>query len=127
MIDKEEIEKAKAFMVFYKNCCLNRELENIQNYKTLDDEEFVYKNLETILQYIQQLESNNYEQNNIINSYIEEREKLIDKLEEDKEKFNKNEKNFMTQSSQINASLISYINEILSIVKDNKKTTFPKK
>lgn len=49
---------------------------------------------------------------------LETREqKLIDKLEEDIEKFNRKENVFMTQSSQINASLISYINEILSIVR----------
>lgn len=53
---------------------------------------------------------------------LETREqKLIDKLEEDIEKFNRKENVFMTQSSQINASLISYINEILSIVKGEKK------
>lgn len=60
-----------------------------------------------LFEYIQQLETRE--------------QKLIDKLEEDIEKFNRKENVFMTQSSQINASLISYINEILSIVKGEDK------
>ncbi len=58
MLSKEEIE---------------RKLE-----QTEDDE--ITINL--LYQKIDLLESDNYEQNNIINNYIEEREKLIEKLEE---------------------------------------------
>lgn len=47
--------------------------------------------------------------------------KLIEKLEEDIGKFNQDKKVFMTQSSQINASLISYIKEILEILKGEKE------
>lgn len=46
-------------------------------------EKVLLENNEKIKEYISQLESDNYEQNNIINSYIEERQKLIEKLEED--------------------------------------------
>lgn len=38
---------------------------------------------------IQQLEADNYEQNNIINSYIEREQKLIEKLEEKNRNINK--------------------------------------
>lgn len=68
MLSKEEIKKAKAFMVFYKNYCLNKETANMEIYETVNDEGFVYKNIETILQYLTQLES--------------DKQKLIDKLEE---------------------------------------------
>lgn len=38
--------------------------------------------LKSALEYIKDLEANNYEQNNIINSYIEREQKIIEKLEE---------------------------------------------
>ena len=59
MISKQEIEKAKEFMKFYKNDCLNIEINNIENYETSNDGEFVYKNIEILLQYINQLEQEN--------------------------------------------------------------------
>lgn len=68
MLSKEEIEKAKDFMIFYKNYCLNKETVNTEHYETVNNEEFVYKNIETILEYIDQLESRE--------------QKLIEKLEE---------------------------------------------
>lgn len=72
MLSKEEIEKAKDFMIFYKNYCLNKETVNTEHYETVNNEEFVYKNIETILEYIDQLESRE--------------QKLIEKLEEDTNK-----------------------------------------
>ena len=56
MLSKEEIEKAKEFMKFYKNHCLNIEKKNIEKYGTVNDEEFIYKNIELLLQYIDELE-----------------------------------------------------------------------
>ena len=68
MLSKEEIEKSKDFMIFYKNYCLNKETANTEHYETANNEEFVYKNIETMLEYIDQLESRE--------------QKLIEKLEE---------------------------------------------
>ena len=75
MLSKEEIEKTKEFMKFYKNDCLNREINNIENYETVNDEEFIYKNIETLLQYIDQLEQENIKLNKMIDEmakYIKE-------------------------------------------------------
>lgn len=93
MLSKEEIEE-------YKNTL-----------KELASDKNVYNSIKRAVsgtfEYIAELETRE--------------QKLIDKLEEDIEKFNRKENVFMTQSNQINASLISYINEILSIVKGEKK------
>ena len=70
ILSKEEIEKAKEYMKFYKNHCLNRELVSIKNYKTVNDEYFIYKNIETLLQYIEQLEQGNNKQNKIIDEML---------------------------------------------------------
>lgn len=72
--------------------------------------------LKGLLWYIEQLESDNYELNNRINDYIEERRELIEKLEEEK---------YTIEStySQINGNYfmaqdkLDLINEILSILK----------
>ncbi len=47
--------------------------------------EMSYTERQKVKKYIEQLESDNYEQNNIINSYIEREQKLIEKLEENAE------------------------------------------
>lgn len=55
---------------------------------------------------IQQLEADNYEQNNIINSYIEREQKLIEKLEDRiKELKNKSGGNTYHVQSVINAEI----------------------
>ena len=59
--NKEEIEKAKDFMIFYKKYCLRREIANIENYETVNDGDFVYKNIEVLLQYLDYLEQENAE------------------------------------------------------------------
>lgn len=102
MLSKEKIEKAKDFMIFYKNYCLNKETVNTEHYETVNNEEFVYKNIETILEYIDHLESRE--------------QKLIEKLEEEK---------FTIEStySQINGNYfmaqdrLDLIKQILSILK----------
>ena len=71
MLSKEEIEKAKEFMKFYKNDCLNIEINNIENYETGNDGEFIYKNIETLLQYTDQLEQENNKLNKINNEMVD--------------------------------------------------------
>lgn len=69
MLSKEEIE--------------NMKLDILNLHHMLGKKTSISKNaIKNALKYIDQLESDNYEQNNIINSYIEERQKLIEKLEE---------------------------------------------
>ena len=124
MISKEEIEKAKAFMVFYKNYCLNKETANMKDYETVNDEEFVYKNIETILKYIEQLE-------NKVREREDDKQKLIDKLEEKQEKVKDKRsklgfKTYMKREHMIreDCELLGKqkaYNEILSIVKGENK------
>lgn len=68
MLSKEEIE-----------CCKSEAKDYIEFMETAGDNAGWVRGL---LWYIDQLESDNYEQNNIINSYIESEQKLIEKLEE---------------------------------------------
>lgn len=63
--------------------------EDIITYKADKDfrcltstERTLLENNKKIKEYIRDLEANNYEQNNIINSYIEREQKIIEKLEE---------------------------------------------
>lgn len=114
MLNKEEIEKAKAFMVFYKNYCLNIETANMENYETVDDEEFVYKNIKTILQYTAELETRE--------------QKLIDKLEQDVEELEILNDNYIDanvlEGTYETLGRISEAKKILSIIKlqSNKET-----
>ena len=55
----------------------------LNNMYPLDSRQF-----ETLMDYIKQLEANNYEQNNIINNYTEERKKLINELEKSIKQYN---------------------------------------
>ena len=55
----KEVENAIDFVKFYKEHCLNIENSNIENYETINDEEFIYKNLETVLNYISEKEKEN--------------------------------------------------------------------
>ena len=52
----DEEKKAIEFVKFYKQYCLNKELANIENYETVNDEEFVHKNLEIVLNLIEKQE-----------------------------------------------------------------------
>lgn len=61
------------------------------------------------------LESENYEQNNIINSYIEEREKLIDKLEQDIEELE------ILNDNYIDANVLEGTYETLGRISEAKK------
>ena len=69
MLSKEEIEKAKE--------CLNEIILNTYA-------ENKAKKLNILKQYIQELEADKYEANNIISEYIDERKSLIDKMKADR-------------------------------------------
>lgn len=81
------------------------------------------KSLNERKQYIDQLETDNYELNNRINDYIEERQKLIEKLEEDIKLFNKCRKlhkEYSPSEERLNTKY-HYAQEILSILKGEKE------
>ena len=107
MLSKEEIEMA---------------INNIWN--SLDDELFnitysqeeMQEDLRIVLDKYRELESNNYEQNNIINSYIEREQKLIEKLEADIETTKKQ----YTENTLLNIRIdgkLDILEEILKILK----------
>ena len=73
-------------------------------------------NIKDVEEYIEKLEADNYEQNNIINSYIEERRELIEKLEKDKKELTEELKyNITKQEAKIQLKLI---NKYLEIFKE---------
>lgn len=79
------------------------------------------KSLNERKQYIDQLETDNYELNNRINDYIEERQKLIEKLEED---IKVNQENYKTNTEVFEeywSGCIDTEQEILSILKGEKE------
>ena len=91
MIDKKEIEKAKNCLSI-KIQVLENSIESTKYNKEyaeqIDVEDFIEEkqSLETVLQYISELESENYEQSNTINNYIEiekEHQKLVGELIEE--------------------------------------------
>ena len=44
-----EQREAIEFLEFYKQHCLKKEIENMDNYETIHDGDFVSKNLDTVL------------------------------------------------------------------------------
>lgn len=67
MISKEEIEKAKKQIeITIRNITIDR-----QEGRASIEAVVFQEAMQTLLQYISELESDNYEQNNIINNYIE--------------------------------------------------------
>ena len=74
-----------------------------------------------LVEYIEQLESDNYELNNIINDYIEERRELIEKLENDIEELEILHDNYIdaniVEGIYETIGRISKAQEILSILK----------
>lgn len=83
MLSKEEIEKLKEF---------------INNEQTIYENSYIYKILKY---YIKQLESDNYEQNNIINNYIENsipKEVIEEKIKECKKAKRKYSANLIIQA-----------------------------
>ena len=49
-----EQRKAIEFLEFYKQHCLKKEIENMDNYETIHDGDFVSKNLDTVLSLIKE-------------------------------------------------------------------------
>ena len=74
-MSKEKIEKAKER--------IQKSLNDIL-FKTLYSQEENDEDEKILLQYIKELEADNYECNNIVNDYIEERHKLIDIMKADR-------------------------------------------
>lgn len=70
----EEEKKAIEFIKFYQQHCLKKEKENMKQYETVNDEEFVSKNLDTVLNLITKLQKENEEKDKQIDLIIEEYE-----------------------------------------------------
>lgn len=51
-----EQREAIEFLEFYKQHCLKKEIENMDNYETIYDGDFVSKNLDTVLSLIKEQE-----------------------------------------------------------------------
>ena len=49
-----EQREAVEFLEFYKQHCLKKEIENMDNYETIHDGDFVSKNLDTVLYLIKE-------------------------------------------------------------------------
>lgn len=49
-----EQREAIEFLEFYKQHCLKKEIENMDNYETIHDGDFVSKNLDTVLALIKE-------------------------------------------------------------------------
>lgn len=49
-----EQREAIEFLEFYKQHCLKKEIENMDNYETIHDGDFVSKNLDTVLSLIKE-------------------------------------------------------------------------
>ena len=70
----EEEKEAIEFIKFYQQHCLKKEKENMKQYETVNDEEFVSKNLDTVLNLITKLQKENKEKDR----YIKNKDKIID-------------------------------------------------
>ena len=55
----EEEKEAIEFIKFYQQHCLKKEKENMKQYEIVNDEEFVSKNLDTVLNLITKLQKEN--------------------------------------------------------------------
>ena len=68
----EEEKKAIEFIKFYQQHCLKKEKENMKQYETVNDEEFVSKNLDTVLNLITKLQKENEEKDEKIRNFENE-------------------------------------------------------
>ena len=115
MLSKEEIENSKSNV--------KRVLETDPLTATID---FQYNDVDNLLKYIEQLESDNYELNNRINDYIEERRVLIEKLEEKIKYYEENDEILASNNDNYSDGTVIYrfikeFKEILSILKGEKE------
>lgn len=132
MLSKEEIEKDNAFKISVP-LITDEEIRNIDNnFENIVNEftkSYVKEKDLVIAQHIMQkqqnkisqLESDNYELNNRINDYIEERRELIDKLEEDIENSTRGLDTNILLIKEYYKNKIEYAQEILSILKGEKE------
>ena len=73
----EEEKEAIEFIKFYQQHCLKKEKENMKQYETVNDEEFVSKNLDTVLNLITKLQKENEDKDKQIDlmaEYISKRD-----------------------------------------------------
>ena len=89
----EEEKKAIEFIKFYQQHCLKKEKENMKQYETVNDEEFVSKNLDTVLNLITKLQKENeYWKNKFEEELEDNRKNTCELLKQDliiREKDNK--------------------------------------
>ncbi len=81
-----EQREAIEFLEFYKQHCLKKEIENMDNYEIIHDEDFVSKNLDTVLSLIKEQE----EREELIKEYVHQEivnytETIRDYIDDDKE------------------------------------------
>ena len=69
-----EQREAVEFLEFYKQHCLKKEIENMDNYETIHDGDFVSKNLDTVLSLIKEQSAELLQKN----AEIEKKDKQID-------------------------------------------------
>ena len=84
-----EQREAVEFLEFYKQHCLKKEIENMDNYETIHDGDFVSKNLDTVLALIKEQQ----EEIELIKEYIHQEivhyTETIEDYEDDDKKENK--------------------------------------
>lgn len=81
-----EQREAIEFLEFYKQHCLKKEIENMDNYETIHDGDFVSKNLDTVLSLIKEQQ----EKLELIKEYAHQEivhytEDIKDYIDDDKE------------------------------------------
>ena len=81
-----EQTEAIEFLEFYKQHCLKKEIENMDNYETIHDGDFVSKNLDTVLSLIKEQQ----EREELIKEYVHQEivyytETIKDYIDDDKE------------------------------------------
>lgn len=87
-----EQREAVEFLEFYKQHCLKKEIENMDNYETIHDGDFVSKNLDTVLALIKEQQDKIAKYEKIYKEYdcyrwvkeLDKKDKQIQELEEEK-------------------------------------------
>lgn len=77
----EEEKEAIKFIIFYKTYCLNKEKTNIKNYETINDEDFVSKNIEIVLNLIEKQQNTIKGNECVIETLSHNEEVLLEVLE----------------------------------------------
>ena len=91
-----EQREAIEFLEFYKQHCLKKEIENMDNYETIHDGDFVSKNLDIVLSLIKEQNKKiedrekslhdeileNYDKQELLNKQLKQKDKQIDLMAE---------------------------------------------